>query len=112
MLSGAVNGQIILDFASCEPHVPHPPDAAATQALVLSTRYKGSFLLSHTERLVRPILVWLQTVNVRGRNDANVCLPMDQIFGYPGARIALNILVILYGVCTGAAFEQMMRLYR
>ncbi|KAF4955664.1 hypothetical protein FGADI_4357 [Fusarium gaditjirri] len=117
-----IDGQIILEFAPCEPCIPQASDDAAAQALVLSTQYKGSFLLSHTKRLVLPmacsllfavgIQVWMQTVNVRGRDDDNVCLPMDQILGYPGARIALNILVILYGISTGAAFEQMMHLYR
>ncbi|KAF5237432.1 hypothetical protein FANTH_10794 [Fusarium anthophilum] len=119
---GDIDGQLVLEFAPCDPVVSNPPETAGARALVLSTNYKGSFLLSHTMNVV-PLMVcslliaigiqvWMQTVNVRGRYDANVCLPMDQIFGYPGARIALNILVILYGIFTATCFEQMMHIYR
>ncbi|KAG5655618.1 hypothetical protein KAF25_003955 [Fusarium avenaceum] len=44
--------------------------------------------------------------------DVAPCEPHDQTFSYPGARTALNIPVILYGICAGAAFEQMVDLYR
>ncbi|KAF5543327.1 hypothetical protein FMEXI_7107 [Fusarium mexicanum] len=121
-IRGDIDGQLIIEFAPCDPIISHPPETAGARALVLSTKYKGSFLLSHTMRVV-PLMVcslliaigiqvWMQTVNVRGRDDGNVCLPMDQIFGYPGARIALNILVILYGIFTAACLEQMMHIYR
>ncbi|GJC89893.1 hypothetical protein ColLi_12731 [Colletotrichum liriopes] len=117
-----INGQFVLEFAPCEPLVQHSPDAAARAAVDLSTEHKGSFLASHAKRLTLPmagslllaigIQVWLQTVNIRGPDDENICLPMDQIFGYPGARIGLSILVTFYGIVTAAAFEQIMQIYR
>ncbi|TIC89449.1 hypothetical protein CH35J_012875 [Colletotrichum higginsianum] len=117
-----INGQFILEFAPCEPLIQYSPDAAARAAVDLSTEHNGSFLASHAKRLAPSIAgslllaisiqVWLQTINIRGPNDDNVCLPMDQIFGYPGARIGLSMLVTLYGIVTAAAFEQVMQIYR
>lgn len=115
-----MNGQFVLEFAPCEPPVQQSSDAAT--AVDLSMEHRGSFLASHVKRLAPPVTtslllaigiqVWLQTVNIRGPEDANVCLPIDQIFGHPNARIGLSILVTAYSIATGAAFEQIMHIYR
>ncbi|TID07486.1 hypothetical protein CH35J_000792 [Colletotrichum higginsianum] len=102
-----MNGQFVLEFAPCEPLIQPSPDAAAEGSAVdLSTEHSGSFLMSHAKRLAPPMAgslllaiglqVWLQTVSIRSPDDANICLPMDQIFGYPGARIGLSILSVVH----------------
>ncbi|KAL0929925.1 uncharacterized protein CTRU02_215134 [Colletotrichum truncatum] len=117
-----MNGQLVLEFAPCDPTEHRSLEADAKVAFDLCTEHNKSFLLSHVKRLALPIAgslilaigiqVWLQNINNRRPENADECLPMDQIFGFPGARISLNILVSFYGLAIAAAFEQMMHIYR
>ncbi|KIL87292.1 hypothetical protein FAVG1_09850 [Fusarium avenaceum] len=80
-------------------------------ALRLGPPFRFSLLLSG---YTTSVSVLSRAIYVEGQIilDVAPCEPHDQTFGYPGARTALNIPVILYGICAGAAFEQMMDLYR